>query len=322
MMRTLYILLFVVGGSSLWAQQQITFGNFLTNDYYYNAAVAGSKAYQMVNLTYRKQWAGFNQAPSTVAGNFYGSIKNLGKIGYGVSLITDRTGLVQNTGAYVNYAHHFQLNDKLKLGLGVRPGYLQYRVKLYDAQLADAGDDVLTGTILSANAIDLDAGFNFYGEQFFVMGGFRHVLGKAIAFTSFNANLQTHYNFMAGYNFDLKKKNIEIQPSVLLKFTKPVPAQLSLMIKATYDKKYWAGLIYRTESAAGIALGMQISDRIQAAYTYDYSLSGIRPHQAGSHEIVLSIITNRKQPTLEEEDDQLNNSIMEDQKKRIKRDDL
>lgn len=321
-MRLAYILIFVLMPVCFWSQQQMVSGNFIMNDYYYNAAVAGSKDYQMANLSFRKQWAGFNQSPSSIAGNFFGSIRNQGKVGYGVSLISDRTGLVQNTGVYVNYAQHFKLNDKIKLGLGIRPGYMQYRVKLYDAQLADAGDEILTGSILSANAIDMDAGFNLYSSKFFFMGGFRHVLGKAIDFTSFNANLQTHYNFMGGYNFELKKKKLEIQPSMLLKFTKPVPAQLSVMVKATYDKKYWAGLLYRTEHAVGLALGMQVKDRVAIGYSYDYSLSGIRAYQSGSHEIMISIITNKKKPTLEEEDDKLNNGIMEDQKKRIKRDDL
>jgi type IX secretion system PorP/SprF family membrane protein len=200
----------------------------------------------------------------------------------------------------------------MKLGIGVQPGYLQYRVKLYDAVLADEGDQVLTGSIYSANAFDVNVGIHLYSKKFFVMASVQHLLGKQIKFTSYNTNLSYHYNAILGYNFEFKKKKFQLQPSVLVKYTKPIPIQWSGMLKGTYDNKYWLGLIYRSDDAFGVSAGIMIKERFTVGYGYDFSVNGLRKYNSGSHEVMLSFILTKKRPTLDEKDDKLNNSILEE----------
>lgn len=324
------ILLIIIGltfALSSFAQQRAVYSNYMMSDFYHNPAIAGSKNVHIASLSYRKQWVGFEGAPSLLMGNFYGSIKNKGKMGYGVSILSEKVGLTQNTTVYLNYAHHFKLSEKIKLGLGIKPGLMQYRVKLYDAQLADEGDEVLTGNVYSASAIDMSAGFNLYSSKFFVMASVHHLLGKSIQFTSYNENLAFHYNTILGYNFLLKKKNIELQPSVMAKYTKAAPLQYTGMFKTTFNNKYWFGLLYKGDmdfrgklypsNAAGISIGINIKERFMVGYGYDYTLTKISNYQSGSHEVMLSVILTKKKPTLAEEDDKLNNSIMEELKKKL-----
>ena len=321
MVKIVLLIFGVLLTSSSFAQQRAVYSNFLLNDYYYNPAIAGSKNVHIANISYRKQWVGFEGAPSLIMGNFYGSLKNKGKMGYGVSLVSERTGITQNTTIYLNYAHHFRLSDNIKLGLGVKPGYMQYRVRLYEAQLADEGDEVLTGNIYSASALDMSAGFNLYSPKFFVMASVHHLLGKEIQFTSYNSNLTFHYNAIAGYNIRFKKKKFELQPSLMVKYTAPVPVQFTGMLRAKFADKFWVGLLYRTDDAAGISLGLTLKERFTVAYGYDYTISGLSNHQSGSHEVLLSFVITKKKPTLEEEDDKLNNSIMEEMKKKMEEQD-
>lgn len=318
MKRIFVILVLLVLWTGYSAQQQMTYSNFLLNDYYYNAAVAGSKNVHMANFSYRNQWTGFDGAPKMMMGNFYGSVRNEQKVGYGVTLLSDRTGLTQNTAFYLNYAQHFKINDKVKLGLGVRPGYMQYRIRLYDAQLADQGDDVLTGSVLSSNAIDFQAGFNLYSDKFYLMGGLQQILGKAIRFTTYNSSLKKHFNLIGGYKYQIPNKKIVLEPAVLVSFVNPVPVQFTGMFKATFDQKYWCGVLYRSGDAAGVNLGMQVKNRLNIGYGYDYTLSGIRGYQSGSHEIVLTYVLTPEKPDIEEEDEELNKSILEDAKENMK----
>ena len=316
MKRILLILSLVIAGTST-AQQRGILSNFLLNDYYYNPAIAGSRNVHIANVSYRNQWVGFDGAPSLIMGNFQGSVKNQGKMGYGVSVVSERIGITNNTAVYANYAHHFKLSETIKLGLGIQPGFMQYRVRLYDAILADAGDDVLTGTVYSANALDVSTGFNLYSDKFFLMGSLHHLLGKEIKFTTYNSNLDFHYNVIAGYNFKFKKKKFELQPSVMFKYTKPVPYQITGMLKGTFNNKYWVGLIYRTDDAAGISAGMKIKERISVGYGYDYTLSDLSKYQSGSHEIMLSFVITKEKPSLDKEDEDLNKSIIEEMQKKM-----
>lgn len=296
----------------LQAQQRGVYSNFLMNKYYYNPAIAGSENVHVINAGYRNQWVGFDNAPVNVNLNVYGSIRNEGKMGYGLSFANENSGLTNATSIYLNYAHHFKLNENIKLGLGIQPGYLQYRVRLYDAVIADEGDQVLTGSVYSANAFDVNVGFHLYSSKFFVMASVQHLLGKQIKFTSYNSNLSYHYNAIVGYNFEFKKRKFQLQPSVLVKYTEPVPIQWSGMLKGTYDQKYWLGLIYRSDDAVGVSAGMLIKQRFTVAYGYDFSINGLRKYNSGSHEVMLSFILTRKRPTLDEKDDELNNSILEE----------
>lgn len=312
MKRILFALISVFISLGSQAQQQAVYSNFLMNEYFYNPAIAGSKDVHIANMYYRNQWVGFNEAPVNFTANLYGSYKNNAKNGYGISLTSERSGLVNNTGVYFDYAHQFKLSKTVNLGLGIRSGYMQYRVRLYDAIVADQGDEVVTGSIYAANAFDVNTGFNLYSKKFFFMGSVQHLLSRDIQFTTFNSNLSFHYNLIGGYTFTPKKSKVEIQPSIMVKYVKPAPVQYSAMLRATFNKKYWAGLIYRSDDAVGITAGMWIKERINLAYGYDFALSPIRKYTTGSHEIALSIILTKKKPTLEELDEKLNNSILDE----------
>ena len=308
----------ILACSKLHAQQQFVFTNYLLNQYYYNPALAGSENVHRANVGYRNQWTGFDGAPLTLHANFYGSLKNKMKHGYGVSFMSDRSGLVQNINVNLNYAYHLRVTDSIRLGFGVRPGYQQYNIKLYDAQLADSGDDILTGNILSMNAVNLDAGLYLYSNKFYVSLSMRHMLGKIVSFTGYNQNLSKHFTLIGGYNFRNKKKTLEFQPSLMLQYVSPAPPQLSVMMKATYKKKYFGGLVYRTQDALAIVAGINLFNRWTIGYAYGFSLGGVRSYNYGTHELMISFITTKNKPSLEEEDEELNNGIFEENKEKNK----
>ncbi|MBK6526792.1 MAG: PorP/SprF family type IX secretion system membrane protein [Crocinitomicaceae bacterium] len=97
MKQTLVIVVLLICISNAKAQQQFVFSNYILNQYYYNPALAGSEDVHKASIGYRNQWAGFDEAPVTMHANFYGSYANMRKHGYGVSLMSDRSGLIQNT---------------------------------------------------------------------------------------------------------------------------------------------------------------------------------------------------------------------------------
>lgn len=321
MNKFILLLISLLAGSIFgFSQQLVGYSNFLMNDYYFNPAIAGSEKVQEANISYRNQWVGFDGAPVLLMGNFMGSYKNEGKVGYGASVISERKGITDNTAIYLNYAHHFRLTEQIKLGLGIRPGYMQHRVRLYNAIIADAGDDVLTGTVYSANAIDVNAGFHLYSPKFFVMGSFQRLLGRQIQFTSYNSSLAFHYNTIAGYNYrfqNSKKKQMEIQPSLMIRFVRPLPVQVTGMLRFTYENKFWGGLLYRSSDAIGFMAGMKIKDRLDVGYSFDYTVSNLSNYQSGSHEIMLSFVISRNKTSLDDEDDELNKSILEEIQKDI-----
>jgi type IX secretion system PorP/SprF family membrane protein len=308
----LFVILFFVS----YGQQQSLFTNVFANPLHYSPAYVGSTNYHEVSFFNRNQWVGFKDAPKNFYLNFHGSFKNKAKHGYGVQLLTEQTGLLSKTGVYLNYGYQIKMNNKWKMGLGVRPGFVQYRVRLYDAVIADPGDPIFTGNTYSGNAFDVNAGFRLYSDKFEFSGTIDHLIGKGFNFNSYNQNLQFHYTFMSSYKF-VFKKDWELRPAILFRYTKPVPSQVSILAQLTYKDKFFGGLNFRTNDAMGIFVGVRLKSRLAITYGYDYSYTKLRKYSAGSHEIGISFIITKNRPSLEEEDDKLNNSILEDIQKEI-----
>lgn len=314
--KLLITCLFAVFGLVSYGQQQSLFTNVFANPLHYSPAYAGSTNYHEVSFFNRNQWVGFKNAPKNFYLNFQGSYKNKAKHGYAVQVLNEQIGLLGKTGIYLNYAYQIKMNKKWKIGLGVRPGFVQYRVRLYDAVIADEGDPILTGNSYSGNAFDVNAGFRLYSDKLEVSGTIDHLIGKGFSMPTYNQNLQFHYTFMSSYKF-LFKKHWEFRPGIVFRYTKPVPAQFSILAQLSYKDKFFGGLNFRTNDALGIFLGIRIKNRLSITYGYDYSYTKLRKYSAGSHEIGISFIITKNRPSLEEEDDKLNNSILEEIQKEI-----
>jgi len=300
----------------VFGQQQGVYTNFLANPLHYSPAVVGSTNYHEVNFYHRNQWVGFKDAPTNFYFNVHGSYKNKAKHGYGLQVLSEQTGLLAKTGVYLNYGYQLKLTDHLKLGFGVRPGFVQYRIKLYDAVIADEGDPIFTGNTYSGIAFDVNSGLRLYSQKFELCATIDHLVGNRLAFSSYNQNLQFHYTLMTSYKLNFKKQ-WEFRPALLVKYTAPVPLQLSVLLQLSFKDKFFGGINFRTNDALGVYLGMRIKNRLSITYGYDYSYTSMRNYSAGSNEIGLSFILTKNRPSLEEKDDELNNSILEEIQKEM-----
>ncbi len=306
--------------SSLFAigQQQAIYTNYFLNDYYYNPAIAGSKDVSIASFSYRNQWVAFDGAPKTIMGNISGSIKNEGKMGYGVTVSSENIGITNSFSLLLTYAHHFKLNDKLKLGLGLQTGYLQHGVKLYDAKLADLDDEVFTGNLLTENGIDFNSGFNLYSENYYIMAAVNHLFIDQLNIASFNQRLEKNYNLIAGYKYAMKKQKLALEPSLMFQYVAAAPVNITTLLKATYNNMYWLGISYNNSKKLGVGVGYKLKESLNFGYFYDMSMSKLNPYHSGSHEISITYALNRKKPSFDEEDEKLNNSIMDEMKNKIK----
>lgn len=300
------------------AQQLPIYTNYLLNNYAYNPAVAGSAKDLVVNINYRNQWVGFDDAPKTFGINLHSGVGKEKKAAVGALLNSDNTGLLSRTSGYLTFAYHVKLNKTYKLGLGVSVGMLQYRIKLYDAKIADTGDELLTGNILSNNVFDSNGGLYFYSDKLTIgLSGYQF-LGNKITWKDSQSNLNPHLFFTAGYMITASKK-ISVQPSLLIKFSNPVPIQPEFSLRAFYKKMFWVGASYRLHDATSILVGVTtLKDKLTIGYSYDIPSAKIRTYSSGSHEIVLAyqfIKPKRKLNADEEELNNIDNSIKSKLKK-------
>jgi type IX secretion system PorP/SprF family membrane protein len=292
--KLFFLVLSILMISKLGISQQLPiYTNYMLNPYAYNPAVAGSKPTAVFNLNYRNQWVGFQDAPKTYMISLHSPIGKQKKLSVGVLVNSDNTGLLSRTSGYYT------------LGLGVSGGMVQYRVKLFDAKIADAGDDLLTGNILSNNVFDSNGGLYLYSDKLFFGVATYQYIGNKITWKDSQSNLSQHMYATLGYTFKVSK-TISVQPSALAKFNAPAPFQPEFSLRAFYKNIIWLGGSYRMNDAASALVGVTIKDKLTIGYSYDIITSNIKSYSRGSHEIAICYQFIKPKKKLDADEQELN----------------
>ena len=95
---------------------------------------------------------------------------------------------------------------------------------------------------------------------------------------------QRHHYLISGLLIPNITSNIELAPSILVKYNSKIQVDLTAIAK--YKNKYLAGLGYRTSSAAGyLILGLQARENLRLGYSTDFSLTSLKGSGLLTHEI-------------------------------------
>ncbi len=272
----------------VYAQQYPLFTNYVLNDFGFNPAIAGSTDYLDLRMTYRTQWIGLEDAPKTQIISAQGVLQNL-PVGIGGYVFNDLAGQIKRTGVSMAFSYALNLGFG-KLGLGVSGGFYSFRLSgEHEAELNT--DPTLANAMTGRWTPDLSVGTYLQMHNgLFVGFSVPQVLKQEVNFNSdqntFTTNIIPHYYAMAGYRMEVNDL-LAFEPSILLKMTNAVPVQIDAALRAIFKKRFWLGGSYRTQDAATIMLGYDISQKMGLAYAYDFTISGLREGSKGSHECSL-----------------------------------
>lgn len=272
--------------------------------------MAGYDGFTTFNMTYRKEWVGFANAPTTYSlsgqtrllrqsyqivkrGVKRNSVKpsTKGRVGLGAFAFNDINGLVSRTGIQFSYAYHIYLY-RSQISFGLAGQAFQFRIDADKLEFGSENYDPITSSGLNLVAFIPDANFGFYwsGEKHFLGFSANQLFQSMIKLGSSDLphlKLYRHYYFMGGYKFELQN-NFAIEPSSLIKTTEQFLPQADISMKLYYKTDFWTGLSYRTSGSLAIMFGVKVN-QFYIGYAYDYALSSIRRHSFGSNEILLSL---------------------------------
>lgn len=272
------------------AQQLPMYSQYMWNDYIINPAYTGALNVSPIQLTYRKQWMGFNGSPETYS---LGGHTAIGKsMGLGGMLFKDDAGgAFSQIGGMLNYAYRIKLVENSTLSFGLSAEFNQYS---FDANKINASNsiDVALQTGRQTSIVpDASFGILYQYKQKYKLGISAHQLVqsklKKLNFYELETNrLVRHYNLLSSYIFILTDR-MSFEPSVLLKTTEVTPIQVEVGARMHLNEFLWLGISYRHKDAVVALLGLQYRN-IFIGYSYDATLSAISNYSSGSSEIVLA----------------------------------
>jgi len=282
-------LLFFYFNKTTQAQQQTRYSQFMWNEFSVNPAFTGGLNYNPVQLSYRKQWLGFNGSPETYTFGGHAAINS--KMGLGGMIFKDNMGgAVSQTGSMLNYAYHLKLNEDSRLSFGIGAIINQFSFNNTKINPMDKSDPSFKEGV--QNNLMLDASFGMlykFKEKLKLGFSTQQILQTKMKTLNIvpgsNSRLIRHYNLQLAYEYSLNDK-LTIEPSILLKATEITPIQSDINLKGWYNKTIMLGLSYRHRDALIALFGMKYK-KMLIGYSYDINTSIIKKYNSGSHEIVL-----------------------------------
>ncbi len=328
MKRLVIVCIIVVFAGAAVAQQKPHYTQYILNQYIINPALTGIENYVDVKASHRLQWVGIQDAPVTTYFTIHGPIgKSDFKTtptsfsmkgdnprgnaywqsyepsephhGIGLQIVNDRTGPLNNFTAHGTYAYHLALSSQTNLAGGIGVGISNLSLNTDKLQFNTPIDPAVAGSgVLNNVRLDINAGLYLYSADYFVGLSAQQLVPSKIdysnnAISKADGKSIPHIFATAGYRF-LATEDLNILPSVLVKYVQPSGAQFEGNLKVQYRDFLWVGASARYLDGVAAMAGINISNSLNLGYSYDYTTSRINNYTKGTHEIVVGFLLGNK----------------------------
>lgn len=273
--------------------QQISLNSlYLFNEQVINPGAVGSKDYIQVQTNFRKQWAGFEGAPTTQLVSAHGYLGK--RMGLGGSLENDVAGPSRRSAITINSSYHLRLDkaDEHRIGLGLGLRVSQNTIDVNKLNTYLPNDPAVMRGFNNQMVPDFNFGahYHYKDKAFFGLSAHNLVELRKDLYDFdelvYNPLIRTYYAF-GGYNFDLGK-DFGLRITSLFQFIEPTVWQVDASAIFTYRNQFWLGSSYRHEDAIVFMGGFQFG-AFKVGYAYDYTTTDIMNHSTGSHEVFLEL---------------------------------
>lgn len=328
MKQVIFVMLCIMTGVQVCAQQKPHYTQYILNQYIVNPALTGIENYTDIKVSHRHQWAGIEGAPVTTYFTIHGA---LGKKDYrttatsysvpgenprgkqywedynaaaphhgiGFQVIDDRAGPLHNLSAYATYAYHIGISPRTNIAAGFGVGFTRLNLDAGKLNFAVPVDPAVSSSgIINKIRPDLNAGIYLYSADFFIGVSAQQIIPAKIEFADnvirkTDGKVIPHLFATAGYRF-LIGEDFNFIPSVMVKYMSPSPVQPEINAKLQYLDRLWAGISYRHKDGFAGMAGMNLTGLFNIGYAYDYTTSGLNTVSKGTHEIVLGFLLGNK----------------------------
>jgi len=267
-------------------QNLVKFNRFLINPTF--STVRENKSY--INLFHRNQSVSFDDNNQIYFLSYSGRIGD--RSGVGLSLYTQREGLIENFGLLANYAYGIKLSDKSNFTFGGNFSYYNSGLNANRANPVD--DDPLLNGLDATSLITFQPGFNLsYGAfDFGVLANnlFDYNLKTSESLTDFNEKTFTGH---LQYTHEFKNaagifENARLMPLARVQ-TGPVnDLNLGGSLILDLPKLGWLQAGYDDFYGAAAGIGFNLNKRISLGYTVEKGLSDSFQDFGVNHEISLA----------------------------------
>ena len=268
-------------------QNLLKFNRYLLNPTF--STVQEDKSY--ISLFHRNQSANFDNNNQTYFLSYSGRVGD--RSGVGLSLYTQKRGLIDNFGVLANYAYGVRLSEKSNLTFGGNFSYYNSALNQDRANPVDLNDPLLQG-LDGTSLITFQPGFNLsFGQiDFGVMADnlFDYNLKSSEQITNFNEKTYTgHLQYTHRFkNASGMFESGRLMPMARVRSVAGEEIQLGGSLILDLPKIGWFQAGYDDFYGAAAGLGFNLGNRISLGYTMEKGLTNTLQNLGVTHEISLA----------------------------------
>ena len=292
----IYILLFIMVLTKVGAQEEnpfvaydvpaqnlLKFNRFLINPTF--STVREDKSY--VNLLHRNQSVSFDDNNQTYFLSYSGRIDD--RSGLGLSLYTQREGIISNYGVLANYAYGIKLSDKSNFTFGANVSY--YNSGFDQNRANPIEEDPLLNGFQDSSLLSVQPGFNIsYGKFDFGMFAenlFDYNMKSSKSVTQFNEKtFSSHLQYTHQFNNQSGiMESGRLMPMARVRKVGENEVVLGGSLILDLPKLGWVQVGYDDFYGAAAGVGFNLNKRISLGYTMEKGLSNNFDNFGVTHEI-------------------------------------
>ena len=276
--------------SSVFAQQLLNDNQYLYNRFSLSPVYTGYTGHTEVFAGFRQSWLGVQGAPEYKNINLNAARNE--KMGFGVTISSDKTGIFEQFNAQLSYGYHVKFNNSIGLHFGVNAGLYNNRIDIASIYTSSNNDPIaLSFQDYHGTAFDAGLGIMLNYDKLNIGVSLPRVLGTKIIYDedyNLKYTLARHYQAHASYHYEMKDWTVE--PIVVVSMAAKTPLFYEAAVNLNYKKTVWVSAQYKKGNIFGAGVGAALGERFIANYSYEFGNSGMYAVASGSHEISVGFL--------------------------------
>ncbi len=292
------LLISLLTRTSLVAQQDAQYTQYMYNTISVNPAYAGSRGVMSIMGLHRSQWVGLEGAPRTQTLTLNTPIGDNERVGLGFSIVNDEIGPTDETYFGVDFSYTIPTSEEGKLSFGLKAGGHLLNIDFLRLTQFNANDALFEANIDNKFSPQVGIGAYYHTEKFYFGLSAPNLLetdhfdestsSSDSDAVSFLAEERINYYLISGYVFDINP-DLKLKPAILAKLVFGAPLQVDLSANFLLYDRLTLGAAYRWSAAVTGQIGFQISDAMMIGFAYDRETTELGQAQFndGSYEVML-----------------------------------
>ena len=276
-----------------YGQQESYYTLYRYNMNVINPAFAGALGKNVFAFTSRRQWSSMQDAPSTLAFSYSSEREN--NVGLGLSVVSDKVFIEQQTFAYVDFSYKLDM-ESTQLYLGLKAGGNFYNADPRGLTTYSPSDPAQQQ--LSRFNPNVGAGALLKGEFFWASFSIPRLFNIKRENDNLAVKAKDRVHSYLGGGADLAVGGgFIVKPSVMLRKVKGLPITTDLTGMLSWQNQFDIGISYRSSSAFSLLSVVSVGG-FDIGYAYETpTVSSLSQLNLKTHEIILRINLGRGDQT-------------------------